>query len=209
MWLSKKCDFFLVTTTCMTLSNQHFWYRYFPELTWSVISVATNQRWHNWSTQKKIRNFQEPLTLLEHGNPPGGNMLEYCRCCGSVTFWYLSGSPDPNHFLRIRLHIMLFLQWLTRCHRKISFFVKVFCWLLLEGAFSEVFKDKKSKTEEVKNSTNHGFHNFLLDDGRIWFGKAQKHPYPDPQPWWLQYWSQKFNLLFKFAFSPILIICRP
>ncbi len=80
-------------------------------------------------------------------------VTRFTQCCGSVTFWYGSGSA----------------QWLTRWQKKI-FFV-IFCLLLFEGTFTSVFIDKKSttshKVEEIKN--------FLT-----FFACSWKDPDPDP-----------------------------
>jgi hypothetical protein len=44
-----------------------------------------------------------------------------------------------------------FLQWLTRCQQKISFFFKVFCLLLFEVNLHNFHKSKRShKIEEIK-----------------------------------------------------------
>jgi hypothetical protein len=55
------------------------------------------------------------------------------QCCGSMIFWYGSGSRDPC------LRILLFSS------QQKTNFSSFFCVLLLEGTFTSFFKDKQSK----------------------------------------------------------------
>ncbi len=68
--------------------------------------------------------------------------------------------PDPYHLLtlRIRIRILLFRQWLTRCKQKK--FISKFCLLLFKGIFTSVFKGKKFIEIKV-------FLLFQLVNGRI------------------------------------------
>jgi hypothetical protein len=65
-----------------------------------------------------------------------------------MTFWCGSGSgsADPD--------LAIFIIDLQDADKKLIFFIKFFCILLFEGAFTSFFKDKKSKsshkTVEIK-----------------------------------------------------------
>ncbi len=76
-------------------------------------------------------------------------------------------NPDPrictiDLLIRIRIRILLFRQWLTRCQRKVYLFFKVFLlitfWRYM--SFTSVFIHKKSKRSH-QNSRNQGFSYFI------------------------------------------------
>jgi hypothetical protein len=62
-------------------------------------------------------------------------MLSYEHSCGSVAFWYRSGSADRTTDTSVAF----------KMPTKSKFFSMFFCLLLFEGTFTSVFKDKKSQ----------------------------------------------------------------
>ncbi len=74
------------------------------------------------------------------------------KSCGSMKFWYRSGSGSGFCYFR---------QWLSWRQQKKSFFFYFFGLLLFERTYTSFSKDKKSKNSRVF------FLLFFLDDGRI------------------------------------------
>ncbi len=69
------------------------------------------------------------------------------HCCGSVTFWYGTGTCTTDLLIRI----LLFSSVAENMQTKNSFlFPKFFCFYFFECAFTSVFKDKKSKNSRVQ-----------------------------------------------------------
>ncbi len=104
-----------------------------------------------------------------------------------MTFWYGSGSgdpylwqtdPDPAFFVR---------GWLDAIKKEV-FFSRSFCFLLFEGTFTSVFKDKKQKKKSQIVHRNQGFSYFLgSGSGSVQkmagIREAQTHTDPDPKHW--------------------------
>ncbi len=60
----------------------------------------------------------------------------------AVDPWHFGTDPDQRiRDTELRIRILLFREWLTRCQQKISFL----CLLLFEGKFTSGLEDEKSK----------------------------------------------------------------
>jgi hypothetical protein len=79
------------------------------------------------------------------------NQVLYIRqCCGSMKFWYGSGSADPYPWIRMRIRILLFSSVIFKTSKKIlSFFAYYFLNVHLHH-FSKI----KSHKEVILNSKN-------------------------------------------------------
>ncbi len=102
----------------------------------------------SWTKQAPHRIFAEDITVMI------SSMETKNQCCGSVTFWYGSGSGS-----------CYFRQWPTRWQQKIHFFLRFF------ANYSEAtFTSKVIKKSQ--NRRNQGF--------RTIFAWWWKDPDPDP-----------------------------
>ena len=75
--------------------------------------------------------------------------------CGSMTFWYGSGSADPCLWLiETDPDPAIFVIDLPDANKKLIFLIYFFCLLLVEGTFT--FSKIKSQ-KESQNRRNQGF----------------------------------------------------
>ncbi len=101
-------------------------------------SPASGPSWSALSPQTGHRKPASPT----HEN------ISHMRCCGPVTFWYISGSRSGSGS-----GSCYFRQWPSRWQLKINNFNKFFCLLLFEATLISFFKDKvikRSKTVPIK-----------------------------------------------------------
>ncbi len=99
------------------------------------------------------------LLALRNGN----------QCCGSMTFWYGSGSADPYLWLMDPDPDPAILVDLQNINKKLIL-TKVFCLLL----FYIIFQRKKSKKEVKKQLHSRFFVLFVLDERRS--GSGSRRP---------------------------------
>ncbi len=113
------------------------------------------------------------------------------QCCGSVTFWYGSGSAYPYLW---RTDPAIFVS-------DIQDAFKFLCLLLFEGTFTSFFKDKKV-IKKSQNSRNQGFSYYfcLMIEGQpsnvtYWcfkcYSNKQRHS------WCGKYIRRKKNIIFQ------------
>ncbi len=100
------------------------------------------------------------------------------QCCGSMTFWYESGSADPclTNGSGFGSGSCYFRHWPLRRHQKTNFFKAFYCWLLFEGTFTSFLKDKSKKSHKtVRRSQGFSYYFCLIDRRiRIRIQEAQK-----------------------------------
>ncbi len=92
------------------------------------------------------------------------------QCCGSLTFWYGSGSADSYNWLKDLIQILFSPVAFNRYATKNNFIFLFFSliYILKIHLRTSFFKDKKSQRNH-KTVENKDFVLliFLLDDGRI------------------------------------------
>ncbi len=134
------------------------------------------------------------------------------KCCGSVTFWYGSGSADPYNWVTNPdsdlAPILLFSSVTFKMSTKEVFFPKLFAFY-----FFKVHLHPSSKTkshEEVKKNINQGFSNFFarrLKDPDPWEPKHTDTTDPEPQHW-LEGWKNSACACWSFISLRIHHGCR-
>ncbi len=120
---------------------------------------------HRSSPLNFLQEKKQEMKIFPSANALRNILLEhtYCflQCCGSVTFWYGSGSANPY-------------LWLADSDPDPAIFVSdlqdvfstYFCLLLFEATYTSFFKDKKS-LKITKQLESRFFLLFLLDERRI------------------------------------------
>ncbi len=99
---------------------------------------------------KIFNNVEVPLDHLDDGSPPAAGLLvagsgkhlytyiettsKNVKCCGSVTFWYESGSRDPNQWLTDPDPAFFVSGWQDANKKKL--FKEVFGSLLFQSTFT-------------------------------------------------------------------------
>jgi hypothetical protein len=143
----------------------------------------------SFGPQKRIsstskREISELFSVsVGHFCPPGSRSTDLIgsgsnpdpknQCCGSMTFWWGSGSGSADPYLWLMdlypesdPDPAIFITDLQDANKKLIL-KKLFCILLFEGTFTSFFKNKKVK----KKSQSQGFsYYFCLMQGsrRIW-----------------------------------------